>query len=728
LASLSAEELKKLLNAPQFEAVTAPDVPLLIFAGAGSGKTRALTYRIAYLIDSGRAASQEILAVTFTNKAAREMRGRIDQLLGPGRAPSWMGTFHSICGRILRQDGHLIGIEKNYTIYDQADRLAVIKKIHQRFGLDDKLFPPREIAAKISAAKNELIGPEAYAANAQSKDSFIKMIAEMYPAAEKIMRESNALDFDDMLMLTAKLLSESPECLEKWQKRFSHILVDEYQDTNRAQYVIVHLLSQHHRNLCVVGDDDQSIYRFRGADVRNIQDFERDYPEAKIVKLEQNYRSSKNILEAANAVIVSVTSRIEKKLWTDHEDGASVYLSNPYDEREEAMFIASEATKLSKREHYSLNDIAILYRTNAQSRALEEIFVRQGIPYKLVGGVKFYERREVKDALAYIRLVANPADTIAFQRVVNIPRRKIGNKTVEAILSAATSEHRSVWEILEKPSAIPGVSSAAANSLAGFKNLIDSLRSDLQTKNLDEVIADMLEFSGLKEMYTEDTEEAAERLQNLLEIQGVALEYAGTAGPEALDKFLEEASLVSDVDNYDETRPGITLITLHMVKGLEFPVVFMVGMEENILPHSRSLGDIEGLDDERRLCYVGITRAMKKLYLSHAEQRHLFGRAENNSRSRFLDEIPETLLEFAPGANSAHSHYYSTIGATHQASTPIGQKYKSGEKINHRSFGIGTVMKSTLTKSDEELVVNFDNFGVKIISARLAPIHHAAKT
>jgi DNA helicase-2/ATP-dependent DNA helicase PcrA len=731
LSALDTAELSAILNPPQLQAVTAPDGPLLVFAGAGSGKTRVLTYRIAHLIQSGRARPDQILAVTFTNKAAREMRARIETLVGPGQAPVWMGTFHSICGRILRRDGHLIGINRSYVIYDEADRLAAVKRTMQKLNLDEKKFPPQAISGRISHAKNELLGPNEFAA--QAEDYFSEIVSRVYPIYDQLLRDASALDFDDMLLIAARLFREDASALQKWQGRFQHIMVDEYQDTNKVQYVLIQLLAEQHRNLCVVGDDDQSIYSFRGADVRNILSFERDFPEATIVKLEQNYRSTQHILDAAHVVIQGVPERAEKQLWTDAGAGEKVMLGQVYDEQEEALAVISEVNRLTQQEGLALNDIAVLYRTNAQSRALEEAMVRQNVPYKLIGGVRFYERREIKDALAYLRVIFNPADVIAFRRIINVPRRKIGDKTIAVIEAAAATRGIPVGEVIRDPSAISGIGAAGSEALIAFRDLIDGLRAEMAEKPLQEVIGEMLVRSGIQRMVDDGTEEGAERWQNLLEFKGLASEYAGMSGPEALAQFLEDTALVSDVDSLDESKPGLTLITLHMVKGLEFPVVFMVGMEEGLLPHLRAIEEPGGIDEERRLCYVGMTRAMRRLYLFHAFRRHLFGVANLNMPSRFLSELPEAILQRPAGSTRIRSGSGSAAlldAVSRQPpmkSEPVVQRYAAGQRVSHKSFGVGTVVKSTMTRSDEELIVRFDGVGIKILSASIAPLKLAAK-
>jgi DNA helicase-2/ATP-dependent DNA helicase PcrA len=729
VSALDTAELSAILNPPQLKAVTAPDGPLLVFAGAGSGKTRVLTYRIAHLVQSGRAHPDQILAVTFTNKAAREMRSRIESLIGPGQAPPWMGTFHSICGRILRRDGQLIGINRSYVIYDEADRLSAVKRAMQKLKLDEKRFPPQAITGRISHAKNELLGPQEFAD--QAEDYFSEVVSRVYPIYDQMLRDADALDFDDMLLLAARLFREDRGALQKWQSRFLHILVDEYQDTNKVQYVLVQLLAEQHRNLCVVGDDDQSIYSFRGADVRNILSFERDFPEATVVKLEQNYRSTQHILDAAHAVIKGVPERADKHLWTDAGAGEKVLVGQVYDEQEEALAVVNEVNRLVHQEDFALNDIAVLYRTNAQSRALEEILVRQNVPYKLVGGVRFYERREIKDALAYLRLIFNPADVIAFRRIVNVPRRKIGDKTIAVIEAAAVARGIPVGEVIREPASIAGIGPAGSEALVEFRDLIDGLRMDLAERPLQEVIGEMLVRSGLQRMVDDGSEEGADRWQNLLEFKGLASEYAGMSAPEALAQFLEDTALVSDVDSLDESKPGLTLITLHMVKGLEFPVVFMIGMEEGLLPHLRAIEEPGGVDEERRLCYVGMTRAMRRLFLFHAFRRHIFGVANLNMPSRFLSELPEEILQRPAGSTRIRSGSGSAAlldAVSRQPpapAAPLVQRYRAGQRVSHQSFGAGIIVKSTMTRSDEELIVRFDGVGIKILSASMAPLELA---
>jgi DNA helicase-2/ATP-dependent DNA helicase PcrA len=616
------------LNPPQRAAVTADDGPLLIFAGAGSGKTRVLTHRIAWLIQQGRAEPGEILAVTFTNKAAREMRGRVESLVNLSAGAIWMGTFHAIGVRILRRDGSADGIDRHFIIYDEADRLAVIKRIMTELRLDEKRYPPSGMVALISRAKDEVISAEDQLKAAGTHNE--ELAAQIRLRYDAFLQQNNALDFDDLLMRTVWLFNRHPEVLEKYQKRFKYVMVDEYQDTNRAQYLMVRHLASKHRNLAVVGDDDQSIYGFRGADVRNILSFEHDYPDAKIVKLEQNYRSTQMILDAAYHVIKANPNRAEKRLWTDRPGGPKVVVAQTYDEQEEAQAVAREAMRLVAEGDYRLGDIAVLYRTNAQSRALEEVLLRRGVPYRLIGGLRFYERREVKDMMAYLRLIANPQDTLSFSRIINVPRRKLGEKSLAQLGYWADSHGMSAWDALSRLDDMADLTPAAKSALAEFRDLINEVRAASRDRRLVDTI-DLLLMRSAYERYVKETgSDGDERWANVLELRGLASEYDGLPPGEGLQAFLEETALMSDVDTMKEGTQGMTLITLHMVKGLEFPVVFMLGMEEGLFPHSRSLDSPAGLEEERRLAYVGMTRAKDRLYLFHAFRRHLWGNANLN--------------------------------------------------------------------------------------------------
>jgi len=713
------------LNPPQRAAVTADDGPLLIFAGAGSGKTRVLTHRIAWLIQQGRAQPSEILAVTFTNKAAREMRGRVEQLLNLTAGGIWMGTFHAIAVRILRRDGSADGIDRHFLIYDEADRLSVIKRVMNEMRLDEKRYPPGGIVALISRAKDEVMTVEEQAKAAGTHNE--ELAARIRVPYDRFLEQNNALDFDDLLMRAVWLFDRHHEVLEKYQKRFKYVMVDEYQDTNRAQYLMVRQLAGKHRNLAVVGDDDQSIYKFRGADVRNILSFEHDYPDAQIVKLEQNYRSTQVILDAAYHVIKANPNRADKRLWTDRPGGPKIVIGQTYDEQEEAQAVAREALRLVAEGDYRLGDLAVLYRTNAQSRALEEVLLRRGVPYRLIGGLRFYERREVKDVMAYLRLIANPQDTLSFSRVVNVPRRKLGEKSLAQLGYWADAHGMSAWDALGRLDEMTDLTNSARLALGEFRDLISEVRAASQERRLVEVIDLLLLRSAYERYVKESGADGDERWANVLELRGLASEYDGLPPGEGLQAFLEETALMSDVDTMRDEAKGLTLITLHMVKGLEFPVVFMLGMEEGLFPHSRSLDSAEDLEEERRLAYVGMTRAKDRLYLFHAFRRHLWGSANLNVPSRFLKDIPATLVDRPEGIPSGVDEPGMAPARVIEAARPaaplnLHQRYHPGDNVEHRSWGRGRVLKSTMTRTDEELIVKFDKVGVKILAVSLAPI------
>lgn len=724
VAPASQRDLLSELNPAQRSAVTAGDGPLLIFAGAGSGKTRVLTYRIAWLIQQGRAQPWEILAVTFTNKAAREMRARVTQLVHLASGNIWLGTFHAIAARMLRRDGSVAGIDRHFVIYDEADRLAAVKQIMDDLRIDPKRHPPGGIVAAISRAKDELIGPADFVRSAAG--GFDEIVARVYPRYQAFLEHNRALDFDDLLLRTVQLLRGHADVLERYQRRFRYIMVDEYQDTNHAQYVMVQQLAARHRNLCVVGDDDQSIYGFRGADVRNILSFERDYPEAHVVKLEQNYRSTQPILDAAYHVIKSNPNRAPKRLWTERNGGSKLVIAQTYDEREEAQAVAQEAMRLVAQGDYRLSDIAVLYRTNAQSRALEEVLLRRGVPYKLIGGLRFYERREVKDILAYLRLVANPEDTLSFSRVINVPRRGLGEKSLAQLGLFADTHAITPWSALDRLPEITGLPAAATRSLQDFRALILEVQQASRGRPLAEVV-DLLIVRSEYERYLQDgSQDAQDRLANILELRGLASEYDGLPPGEGLLAFLEDVALMSDVDTLDERAQGITLITIHMVKGLEFGVVFMLGMEEGLFPHVRALDEPPGLEEERRLAYVGMTRAKDRLYLFHTFRRHLYGSANLNVPSRFLADVPLELVERAAGIPAGVADGLAPARAVEAdrpgiSSTPT-QRFSAGDTVEHRSWGRGTVLKSTMTRTDEEIIVRFDRVGMKILAVSLAPV------
>ncbi len=711
----------------------APDGPLLIFAGAGSGKTRVLTHRIAHVLATRDVRPHEICAVTFTNKAAREMRSRIEALLGGSTSGMWIGTFHALGARILRRDGDAIGIPSGFSIYDEADRAAALRRAAIAEGIDDKRYPVSKLGHAISAAKNELLDATAYAAK-YTGAHYEAVVARAFGAYGAEMRAADALDFDDLLVRTVQLLRECDAVREEYQLRFRHLFVDEYQDTNLAQYVLVKLLAEKHRNLTVVGDDDQSIYGWRGADVRNILSFRRDYPDATVVTLEQNYRSTQVILDAAHAVIRHNSDRAAKRLWTETSGGEPVRLISVYDEQEEALAVCAEIEMLIGREGFSLSDCAVLYRTNAQSRAFEDVLLRRGIPYRLVGGVRFYERREVKDVLGYLRLIANPRDAVSFGRVVNVPRRKIGDRTVAEVERLARRRRVSPFEAVQALDGGAEVTSAARTALADFGRLIDGLRDASSRMPLPQFLERVLADTGYERMLRDGTPENEERWANVTELAGLAAEFADIPPPEGLTQCLENVALVSDVDTLDDTANGVTLITLHQVKGLEFPVVFMAGMEEGLLPHLRALeeGD-SGVAEERRLTYVGVTRAQRRLYVLHAFRRHLYGAPQLAEASRFLADLPPELLDVvrrpggpAPSAPRTPGAVRAAVHAHAVRPNPVEvapQRYREGVRIAHPRLGEGTILKSTMTRSGEEVVIRFDSAGVKIFAVADSAIY-----
>jgi DNA helicase-2/ATP-dependent DNA helicase PcrA len=722
------------LNPPQQEAVTHGDGPLLIFAGAGSGKTRVLTARIAYLIASRRVWPDRLLAVTFTNKAAREMRSRVESLVGEGAEKMWVGTFHSTAVKILRREAQRIGIVSSFVIFDEDDTRAALKRVMDELRLDPKRYPIGSLSNAISQAKSELKRPEDIP-NRSYQDEIVRRVYDSY---QEVLRRSGGLDFDDLIMKLVELYRSDAEALAKWRDRFRHVLVDEYQDTNHAQYVLVNLLASEHRNIAVVGDDDQSIYRFRGADVRNILDFRKDYPDAKVVHLEQNYRSSQAILDVAYNVIRNNPERAPKKLWTDRAGGEKVVATQAYNEVEEAEFVADEIERLRKTERRGYSDFAVLYRTNAQSRAFEDLLARRRIPYRLVGGIRFWERREVKDVVAYLRFCFNPQDALSFARIVSVPPRKIGNVTVDAVNSFARDNESDILAMLADPARVPGVPKTAVAPLLGFRAQVESVRATVGVLRPSELLDHVVEVMGLRQHYLDGTPQGEARMENINELRGLAESFDDRDPTQGLEDLLAEVALVSDVDAYDENGEGVTLITLHMVKGLEFPVVFMVGMEEGLLPHQRALDERDEnpsltgagteMAEERRLCYVGMTRAKDRLYLSCAFRRHLYGRSQPAFPSRFLTDIPQSLLAAARGSapiappRQGYKERYIERQVEAAPAAPPVQRFASGDRVMHPAFGAGTVVKSTLTRTDEELVIKFDKVGMKILSGMLAPL------
>ncbi len=715
------------LNPAQREAVAATEGPVLVVAGAGSGKTRVLTRRVAHLIRDHDVSPFAVLAITFTNKAAGEMKERVADLVGPVAHNMWVSTFHSACARILRREAHRLGYRSAFSIYDSADSLRLTTMCVRDLDLDPKRFPPRNIRATISNAKNELIDYESYQ---QQGDGFYhEKVADVYRLYQQRMVEASAMDFDDLLMLTVELFQAFPDVLAHYQERFRYVLVDEYQDTNHAQYVLVNLLARQHHNVCVVGDQDQSVYGFRGADVRNIVAFEKDYPDAKVVMLEQNYRSTEIILDAANAVISNNMARKPKRLWTDLGKGENVITFEAQDEHDEAAFIAEEVTDLEKAGR-RLSDIAVFYRTNAQSRVLEELFVKFGIPYQVVGGLKYYDRREVKDALAYLRALVNPDDTVAFRRVVNVPKRSIGDTSVGHVDRFAEAEGLSFWEALARSDENARLSNRAQRSIKEFVALIDYLASQAVLGPRAALEAILSESGYMDWVRSERTIEAMGREENLKELISAAADFEETGpvsigqadwdemdGLRRVELFLESISLVTDVDSMEDTS-AVTLMTLHNAKGLEFPVVFITGMEDGVFPHMRSLGEPFELEEERRLCYVGITRAMEQLYLTRAWSRNLWGGTNYNPPSRFLGEIPNELVTKATRAKRSSSVERTTVKHPTVTESDIGV----GDRVRHSHWGTGNVTEIVGAGDRAEAYVNFDGQGVKRLLLAWAPL------
>jgi DNA helicase II / ATP-dependent DNA helicase PcrA len=672
------------LNEPQREAVTHGEGPLLILAGAGSGKTRVLTHRIAYLVGTGRAGPGEILAITFTNKAAEEMRGRVESLVGRRARAMWVMTFHSACARMLRADAQRLGYTRGFTIYDEADSLRLVKQCLEELDVDPKRFAPRGIRRQISDAKNQLLDAAAYRLKVSS--FFEQTAADVYELYEKRIHAMNAMDFDDLLFRCVNLVELFPEVRERYRRGFAHVLVDEYQDTNRAQYVWLRHLCEEHRNLSVVGDDDQSIYRFRGADIRNILDFEDDFPDAHVVKLEQNYRSTQTILSAANAVISHNRSRKPKALWSELGEGDPVHVRELDDEHAEARFVVAEIERLVE-EGASRDEIAVFYRTNAQSRVLEDMLVRYGVAYQVIGGTRFYERAEVKDALAYLTLLVNPADVVAFQRVVNSPRRGIGQTTQGRIVSHANTVGEPVWEVAAAPEDVPGLGAAAVKAVGRFMSVMQRVRERaVGGAPVGELLEETLSETGyLDALRAERTIEAQGRLENLEELVGVSREYDATAEEPSVEEFLQQVALFSEQDALRDDEGVVTLMTLHNAKGLEFGIVFMIGCEDGVFPHSRAIeaGDLE---EERRLCYVGVTRAKRELYLTFARARTLYGARDWNLPSRFIDEIPDELTDRAEHEPPAIDAWPAAAPAERAPAS-----FALGDDVVHAQFGDGVV-------------------------------------
>ena len=732
-----------LLNPEQKEAVFHYEGPLLILAGAGSGKTRVLTHRVAWLIEEKQVNPWNIMAITFTNKAAGEMRDRVETMLGGALGGVWVATFHSTCVRILRRYIDRIGFGTNFTIYDGDDQKTIIKEICKRFQIDTKLYRERFFMAAISAAKDELLSPDDYAKQVHG-DTRKQKVAEVYREYQKQLRASNALDFDDLIFRTVELFQKDAEVLEQYQDRFRFIMVDEYQDTNTAQFKLVSLLAAKYRNLCVVGDDDQSIYRFRGANIQNILSFEEVYPDAKVIRLEQNYRSTQNILTAANEVICHNEGRKEKKLWTANGDGDKVRFRQFLNGFEEAEYVAGMISRKVGAGKWRYGDCAVLYRTNAQSRMFEEKFLFANVPYKIVGGINFYGRKEIKDVLAYLKTIENGQDDLAVRRIINVPKRGIGATTINRVQEYANTEDMSFYDALRVAGTIPGVGKSVAK-LDGFVQMIQTMRSKQPYYSVKELIEDVLEQTEYrKELMSEGTEEALDRLANIDELLNKAASYAEHADNPSLGGFLEEVALVADIDNLEEDADHVVMMTLHSAKGLEFPVVFMVGMEDGMFPSYMSISSEDpDLEEERRLCYVGITRAKETLILTSARQRMVRGEIHYNRVSRFIEDIPKEVLAENETANvqpkekkerpetKAHAAYrqmretFKTkafVQPQVEAKKEGGLSYNVGDRVRHIKFGVGSVTDIREGGRDYEVTVNFDRVGVKKMFASFAKL------
>lgn len=754
------------LNEKQKEAVECLTGPLLIMAGAGSGKTKVLTCRIANLL-AHDVMPYQILAITFTNKAAAEMKERAERLIGPAARQVWISTFHSFCARFLRREIEATGHYKsNFVIYDASDSKTVVKNCIKELNLDEKQYVPNAIQNGISNAKNQMIGADDFAK--MSSNFYQQKVAEIYALYEKKLAENNALDFDDLLLFAVDILRNHKEVRDKYQSRFEYILVDEYQDTNGAQYELTKLLAARHHNICVVGDADQSIYGWRGADIRNIMNFEKDYPDARTIKLEQNYRSTKTILEAANAVIQNNQNRKPKNLWTENATGEKITTYLAQDERGEAGYIADEVSKQKMIYNVPYGDMAVLYRTNVQSRAIEEGLIKAGIPYTMVGGLKFYDRKEIKDIIAYLKVIFNPLDTVSLLRIINVPKRGIGATTIEKLNDFATANDMSLFDVISSPDGlaeIKGITARTRKPLEEFAELIFDLLSEMESGTLSSFVEDVIERSGYKKELEKDNKvENEARIENLKEFIGVAKDYEKSGETPDLENFLSHISLISDIDNADMEDDHVTLMTLHSAKGLEFPVVFMAGMEEGLFPHSRALMDDDEMEEERRACYVGITRAKRKLYMTRAKNRMIYGKTSSYMPSRFLSEIPEEYLDkqessasfsFEGGSSfgGMRSSYGNSYGRSYDSGygsrqnkaqrTPEPSKspvskggasvirpdmsidWRVGDKVHHNKWGIGTIVKVSGEGDERELRIAFPSQGIKALMQKYAPIEKA---
>ncbi len=747
-------DLKQLLNKEQYEAAVCVDGPLLILAGAGSGKTRVLTYRIAHMIEDLHIYPSQILAITFTNKAAGEMKERVMTLVGEKAENMWISTFHSSCVRILRREIDKLGYNKNFTIYDSYDAKTLVKQCMKELSINEKDITDGEILGKISSAKNDLVSAEKF--KKENESDFRKnKIADVYLLYQKKLKASNSLDFDDLIFKTVEVLRNYPDVKEFYQKKFKYIMVDEYQDTNRAQYELVKLLVNEMENICVVGDDDQCIYQWRGADIRNILDFEKDYPNTKIIKLEQNYRSKGNILNAANMVIKNNAQRKEKVLRTESELGEKLKVYRAFSDIDEGNFVASEIKRLMKEQSKDFKDFAILYRMNSQSRILEEAFRKQDIPYKIVGGLKFYDRKEIKDIMAYLKLINNPLDDISLRRIINEPKRSIGDTTVGKIQEVANQQEDCLYNTLLDADMIPNLTARAVTSINKFTSLINSFIARADDMPISELIITILDESGYMAMLkNSNTTEDESRIENLKELVSDAVEFEKTSDDKSVAAFLEKVTLVSDIDNLEEKEETTVMMTVHSAKGLEFPVVFLVGMENGIFPGMSSLNSFHEMEESRRLCYVAITRAKENLYISSAETRMVFGRTVNYPVSDFVSEIPQSLKEVVGGekargvntfkskarassavnphslrgmemqriTNSITKSATFIINGDEDSKTIDTTEATPGRKVKHTKFGVGTIISVSGTGEDMLLTIAFDQMGIKKLMLTKSPM------
>ena len=758
------------LNDRQKEAVEYLDGPLLILAGAGSGKTRVLTYKIAYLLEKKIVKPWEILAITFTNKAAKEMKERVEGLVGAEAQDMWLGTFHSVCVRILKREIELLGYSRDFNIFDEIDKDKVIKEVMKKLNIDDKIYPTGLIKAEISKAKEVMKDDKQYAKDAQG-DFRKEEIAKVYTMYQQTLRTNNSIDFDDIIMLTVQLFLEHPDRLAYYQEKYKYVLVDEYQDTNKTQFLLISLLTAGTGNICVVGDESQSIYGFRGADITNILNFEKEFPSAKIIKLEENYRSTKNILNAANEVIKNNSSKIDKVLWTQNKEGEKINYKTLNNEYEEVEYVVETIDDLCRKENKKYSDFAVLFRTNAQARVLEEVFMRTGTPYKLIGGIKFYARKEIKDIISYLKLINNKNDNIALKRIINEPKRGIGDTALDKLDNMAQEKGMSIFELIQDNMNLAGLRSAG--NIILFRDMMNDLMANKETFKVSDLIKRVLKVSGYEDMLNaEGTKETEIRFENLMEFIGVAIEFENENAENTLEDFLDSIALVSDVDNLDESTEAVTLMTMHSAKGLEFDDVFLVGMEEGLFPSKRSIEEDASTEEERRLCYVAITRAKDQLFLTNTKKRTLYGSTSFSLPSRFIDEIPDNLLTedsienkesrgikrqssflddeykrvetylsnrdrvqstvstFKPQNKpkvgiSVESFLKNLGGATaapQKQIEPGEMKYKVGMEVKHKKFGVGTIQNIEPEGDDFKLEIMFENSGFKRLMANFTPL------